>query len=440
MNKNSFIKPFIIFLTILIYTDNIVAHAIVLQNITSTAIQSSINGDSFTESLKHQAINTIVMAGANYTANQIGGVYHTGEINKTEQLLFHALLGAGTNALTGNDALSGAVAGVSGEIFAELLGNSLYGTTSGNILTEQQKNTLKESGGLAAGITSLFVGKAKGLDVSDIRNNVYAGYRVGKNAVENNLTLYLEGTDLTGTRKEKESTKHSLEMAKLASNTLGNDPYKKVGTVFWKGENTKEGRTNAAYDLFSYVSNYEFAPDEPLNIIGHSHGGNVIKEFTNIYAFPQEITNFNNLTGANIGNMTYMPKLVNYKTVDNALLNGTPHRNDYRFNMTVMTPGQKPIAVSDRWDIITQDVFGGTDFMSNETYKIFNKATKIPKIDTITDPSKSMDGAINIEIKQVDKDGDSVGKIKSHTDLNTQNSWKEYIDPAVRNIINNKKD
>ena len=138
--------------------------------------------------------------------------------------------------------------------------------------------------------------------------------------------------------------------------------------------------------------------------------------------------------------MTYMPKLVNYKTVDNALLNGTPHRNDYRFNMTVMTPGQKPIAVSDRWDIITQDVFGGTDFMSNETYKIFNKATKIPKIDTITDPSKSMDGAINIEIKQVDKDGDSVGKIKSHTDLNTQNSWKEYIDPAVRNIINNKKD
>ena len=37
-----------------------------LSNITSTAIQSAINGDSFTESLKHQAINTIVMAGANY--------------------------------------------------------------------------------------------------------------------------------------------------------------------------------------------------------------------------------------------------------------------------------------------------------------------------------------------------------------------------------------
>ena len=167
------------------FTDKLKESAI--SNITSTAIQSTINGDSFTESLKHQAINTIVMAGANYTANKIGGAYHTGEINKATQLTLHAGLGALTNALTGNDALSGAIAGVSGEVFAELLGNSLYGTTSGSELNQYQQTVLKEYGGLAAGISSLITGKVQDLDVSDIRDNVYAGYRVGKNAAENNL-------------------------------------------------------------------------------------------------------------------------------------------------------------------------------------------------------------------------------------------------------------
>ena len=175
-----------------------------LSNITSTAIQSAINGDSFTESLKHQAINTIVMAGANYAANQIGGAYHTGEINKATQLTLHAGLGAITNALTGNDALSGAIAGVSGEVFAELLGNSLYGTTSGSELNQYQQTVLKEYGGLAAGISSLITGKVQDLDVSDIRDNVYAGYRVGKNAAENNYLLPQEKGNLI---KELENCK-----------------------------------------------------------------------------------------------------------------------------------------------------------------------------------------------------------------------------------------
>ena len=90
--------------------------------------------------------------------------------------------------------------------------------------------------------------------------------------------------------------------------------------------------------MINFLSNYEFAENEPLNIVGHSHAGNVIKEFSNIYALPQEITNFNNLTGANIGNMPYMPNLVNFKTIDNVVFSGTPHRSDYNFNFNVMTP------------------------------------------------------------------------------------------------------
>ena len=167
------------------FTDKLKESAV--SNITSTAVQSTINGDSFTESLKHQAINTIVMAGADYAANQIGEQYHTNgfsdnnAINKATQLTLHAGLGAITNALTGNDALSGAVAGVSAEIFGQYLVDH----------TKLNDNSVKEYSGLFAGISSLIVGKTTNLDSSDIRNNVFSGYRVGKNAVENNL-LYTE--------------------------------------------------------------------------------------------------------------------------------------------------------------------------------------------------------------------------------------------------------
>ena len=158
-------------------------------NITSTAIQSTINGDSFTESLKHQAINTIVMAGADYAANQIGNlshgkldidnngniIYTEPQINKATQLLLHAGLGAATNTLTGNDALSGAISGVVGELTGEYLKGKGYNKEDGS-----------EIAGLSSGIFSLLVGKMENLDSQDISNNVFAGYRVGKNASENN--------------------------------------------------------------------------------------------------------------------------------------------------------------------------------------------------------------------------------------------------------------
>ena len=175
-------------------------------NITSTAIQSTINGDDFTESLKQQLINTIVMAGADYGANQIGQQYHTNNlnfgidgttgtvINKLTQLTLHAGLGALTNTITGNDAMSGAVSGVVGEMVTGWIFDSLnekYANENGTIdkdRFESNRSTAFESGGLASAVSSLFIGKAKGLDISDIRNNVYAGYRVGKNAGENNST------------------------------------------------------------------------------------------------------------------------------------------------------------------------------------------------------------------------------------------------------------
>jgi murein DD-endopeptidase MepM/ murein hydrolase activator NlpD len=152
---------------------------------TNTAVQSAVNGDSFTETLEHQGINTLVGALGNLGAKQIGSNYHSGNINKTTQLTLHAGLGATTAVLTGNDALSGAVSGISGELFAELLRNTMYNNTTD--LNQDQKNTLKEYGGLAGGLSALITGKLTGLDNEEITDNIYAGQRVGKNAVENNL-------------------------------------------------------------------------------------------------------------------------------------------------------------------------------------------------------------------------------------------------------------
>ena len=51
-----------------------------------------------------------------------------------------------------------------------------------------------------------------------------------------------------------------------------------VPVVFfeWLGGNTDAARMEAAERLRALIAEHEFAPDEPLNVIAHSHGGNVV--------------------------------------------------------------------------------------------------------------------------------------------------------------------
>jgi hypothetical protein len=187
------------------------------------------------------------------------------------------------------------------------------------------------------------------------------------------------------------------------------------------------------------INNYNFEEGEPLNLVAHSHGGNVVKEFTNLYDFANEVMTFINATGINVGNQSYSDNTTNYKTIDNAVLLGTPHMEDYTFDMDTMTDGQKPIAVGDKNDIIIQNILGGTDFFD------FNGI-----------PSKKMPNAINITIEQTEdrsiirmspsdlaiwgvtgaRPQQSIGAFDSHTGLNTPKTWKSYIDPVIKNISN----
>ncbi|HSQ97587.1 MAG TPA: DUF637 domain-containing protein, partial [Rickettsiales bacterium] len=142
---------------------------------TNTALQSAINGDSFSEALKNQVVNTVVMAGAKLGANAIGDSYHTDEIGKATQLTLHAALGATVNLLTGNDALSGAISGVVGELAGEVFQDMGYNKTDGSNLA-----------GLVSGLSSIIVSKAEGSDLSEISDNAYSGQRIGVNATLNN--------------------------------------------------------------------------------------------------------------------------------------------------------------------------------------------------------------------------------------------------------------
>ncbi|MGE5275411.1 MAG: RHS repeat domain-containing protein [Acidobacteriota bacterium] len=78
-----------------------------------------------------------------------------------------------------------------------------------------------------------------------------------------------------------------------------------IATFSWSGENSIAGRTAAARSLAAFIRSYKFAPGEKLNIIGHSHGGNVA------------------IAAINLGLG---------RAVDNLVTLGTPVRPDYRLS------------------------------------------------------------------------------------------------------------
>ena len=114
---------------------------VAINTVASSASQSAINGDSFSDSLKAQGENVLIYTIAKVGANEIGRAYHgtttldangnviaetPPTIDKSKQLLLHAGLGAITSSLTKNDAMSVAIAGVAGELTAELANENIF--------------------------------------------------------------------------------------------------------------------------------------------------------------------------------------------------------------------------------------------------------------------------------------------------------------------------
>ena len=156
-----------------------------ISNTTSTLVQSAISNDSSSDMIKNLATNIAIGAFSNVAAKQIGAAAHSGTISKPEQLALHAGLGAITAALTGNDALSGAVSGVVGE----MTGDALKSQVDSGSMTKQ---TAIQLAGLAGGFSSIITGEFSGQSDHEVAQNVWSGSRIGANAAQNN-SFYIGG-------------------------------------------------------------------------------------------------------------------------------------------------------------------------------------------------------------------------------------------------------
>ena len=139
--------------------------------------------------------------------------------DKAANLMAHALLSAVEFQVTGKDPLTGAVAGVTGEVTAQILTQAIYNKTP-NQLTANEKENISTLSQLAGGLAAALTAKANGTTAEQGGNFLAAtsGAETAKRAVENN---YLSIADvqsfireLSKAQKEGRDTKPILEKYK----------------------------------------------------------------------------------------------------------------------------------------------------------------------------------------------------------------------------------
>ena len=107
--------------------------------------------------------------------------------DKAANLMAHALLSAVEFQVTGKDPLTGAVAGVTGEVTAQILTQAIYNKTP-NQLTANEKENISTLSQLAGGLAAALTAKANGTTAEQGGNFLAAtsGAGTAKRAVENN--------------------------------------------------------------------------------------------------------------------------------------------------------------------------------------------------------------------------------------------------------------
>lgn len=153
-----------------------------VSNGTSSIIQSTVNGDSTSDTLGDLAVNIGVGAVANLGAKEIGNAAHSGAISRTKQLTLHAGLGCLSGAAQGGDCASGAAAGVIGE----MAGNNLRSSVEDGSISKQ---TAIQLAGLSGSTAALITSAATGQSDEQMADNIFAGQRIGSNAAENNALM-----------------------------------------------------------------------------------------------------------------------------------------------------------------------------------------------------------------------------------------------------------
>jgi len=139
--------------------------------------------------------------------------------DKATNLMAHALLSAVEFQVTGKDPLTGAVAGVTGEVTAQILTQAIYNKTP-NQLTANEKENISTLSQLAGGLAAALTAKANGTTAEQGGSFLAAtsGAGTAKRAVENNYLSVVDVEnlirELSKAQKEGRDTKPILEKYK----------------------------------------------------------------------------------------------------------------------------------------------------------------------------------------------------------------------------------
>ena len=177
--------------------------------------------------------------------------------DKATNLMAHALLSAVEFQVTGKDPLTGAVAGVTGEVTAQILTQAIYNKTP-NQLTANEKENISTLSQLAGGLASALTAKANGTTTEQGGNFLAAASGAGtaKRAVENNFLSDASRARLNALktkyhRGEKLTNKEKLEFRDLIESDQRSDV---LLDKFRKDPNSLNSKEREAF--LSYVDRY----------------------------------------------------------------------------------------------------------------------------------------------------------------------------------------
>jgi filamentous hemagglutinin len=247
-----------------------------------------------------------------------------------------------------------------------------------NYYNSSMSNTNNHNIGLVTQMPSVF-----NRDNSLILNN--SEFSSLDKAKGDDLTIFVHGTYSS----PKDADKEFLD---ILSKTYHEPVYQfdwsgKDGTENGAGaDNSSFARLNAGFRLSEFVENYKFEEGETLNIIAHSHGGNVVKDFTQLYQGD--------------------------KKIDNVIFLGTPVIKDYEIDYSKLGDNAVIRNVYDTSDIVQRA--GGSDFQ-------FNFGVNVDKIG-IADRIMTNGKVKNIEVESGNH------PVNSHSDLDDKKVWEQFND------------
>ena len=177
--------------------------------------------------------------------------------DKATNLMAHALLSAVEFQVTGKDPLTGAVAGVTGEVTAQILTQAIYNKTP-NQLTANEKENISTLSQLAGGLAAALTAKTNGTTAEQGGNFLAAtsGAGTAKRAVENNFLSDASRARLNALktkyhRGEKLTNKEKLEFRDLIESDQRSDV---LLDKFRKDPNSLNSKEREAF--LSYVDRY----------------------------------------------------------------------------------------------------------------------------------------------------------------------------------------